>query len=343
MSEDIDWKDLESKVAAGKEAKIKPQLVLDLLQELRTAEKDRDLAKNEVTKMQQDFNKQSAQLEKLGEDLKKASKAAVPSDELTSLKNKISTLEQDSKSKAQFIAQLEQDVASARKKMEEVQGKATEAEDASGKIQELESQVTVKDQEIATLKDQLKELDDVKAELDQLKGESKEPAINPDFEKEKADFEEEKKTLFKEMEDFEVNLRQEMEKKDEKIKELETQLKAQEETESSAPARPPKGFASTRDEEERPSTEGMLAKIGAEKESSRKPAAGRDFAFPGTGYSTEVSPMETGDQRIVCPKCGNTKVKVESDRSRVLSYIGGVPYYAKKYACKKCMFEFRVD
>ena len=72
MSEDIDWKDIEAKAASGKEAKIKPQLVLDLLQELRTAEKDRDLAKNESTKMQDDFNKQSAQLEKLGDDLKKS-------------------------------------------------------------------------------------------------------------------------------------------------------------------------------------------------------------------------------------------------------------------------------
>ena len=329
MSEDIDWKDIESKAAAGKDAKIKPQLILDLLQELRTAEKDRDLAKNEVTKMQQDFNKQSAQLEKLGNDLKKASKAAIPSEELTSLKNKIATLEQDNKSKADFIAQLEQDVASARTKMEEVQGKASEGEEASTKIQELESQTSEKDQEISDLKDKLKELDDVKSELEQLKASG---GTNPDFEKEKADFETEKKSLFKEMEDFEVNLRQEMEKKDEKIKELEDRLKSQEEGGApvAEPSRPT--FARTEGEEEEPAIT-----------PSRKAAAGRDFSYPGTGPSAEVTSLETGDQRIVCPKCGNTKVKVEKDRSRVLSYIGGVPYYAKKYICPKCTFEFRVD
>ncbi|HME56368.1 MAG TPA: hypothetical protein VKM55_29485 [Candidatus Lokiarchaeia archaeon] len=341
MSEDIDWKDIESKAASGKDAKIKPQLVLDLLQELRSAEKDRDAAKSEVTKMQDDFNTQSAQLEKLGEELKTASKAAMPSDELTSLKNKVSTLEQENASKAQFIAQLEQDVADARNKVEEVQGKATEGEEAGGKIQELESKIGEKDQEISGLKDQLKELDDMKAELDRLKEVG--GRTNPDFEKEKEDFEAEKKTLFKEMEDFEVNLRQEMEKKDEKIKELEDRLNAQEVAGPPTTGTARQRFAKAGDEDEEQGEESMTSRPVLEKVSSRKPAGGSDFAFPGTGPSAEVTTLETGDQRIVCPKCGNTKVKVEKDRSRVLSYIGGVPYYAKKYICPKCTFEFRVD
>ena len=49
MSEDIDWKDLEAKSAVGKDVKIKPQLVIDLLQELRTAEKDRDQREGRIS------------------------------------------------------------------------------------------------------------------------------------------------------------------------------------------------------------------------------------------------------------------------------------------------------
>jgi len=156
----INWEDLEAKAASGKEVKLEPQLVLDLLQELRLAEKDRDGAKLEIDKMLEHFNIQSTQLEKLREELENARMVSTNSDELASLKKKISALEQSNNSKDQFIAQLEQDVTDVRKRLEEGQGKRTEAEDAAARIQELEFQLNEKDQEIANLKNQLKETND---------------------------------------------------------------------------------------------------------------------------------------------------------------------------------------
>nr|MDO8113003.1 hypothetical protein [Candidatus Sigynarchaeota archaeon] len=340
MSDEIDWKDVEAKAAAGKETKILAQRVLDLLQEIRTAEKDRDLARNEINKMQQDFNLQSAQLEKLGQELKKASKVAVPTSEVTELKNKIATMDADNKSKSQFIAQLEKDVTDARNKMEEVKGKAKAGEGADAKIKDLESKLGEKEKEIADLQDKVKDIDALKSEFDKVKASfAAAPGLEA-FEKEKADFESEKKKLFKEMEDFEVSLRMEMEQKDQKIKELEDQVKELKEHPVAAPS-----MVAARAAEPalRPSKESLIAKLGLERVEPKRMPAGKDFAFPGVGEKTEVAPMASGDQRVVCPKCGNTNVKVESDRSRVLSYMGGVPYYAKKYVCKKCATDFRVD
>jgi len=71
--------------------------------------------------------------------------------------------------------------------------------------------------------------------------------------------------------------------------------------------------------------------------------AGKDFAYPGVGGKADVITPASTESRIICPKCSSTSVRVESDRSRVLSYMGGVPMYAKKYVCRKCMYDFRVD
>jgi chromosome segregation ATPase len=46
------------------------------------------------------------------------------------------------------------------------------------------------------------------------------------------------------------------------------------------------------------------------------------------------------DSRIICPMCGNIDIKNVEDKTRVLSYVGHVPIYAKKHICKKCSYEF---
>ncbi len=40
--------------------------------------------------------------------------------------------------------------------------------------------------------------------------------------------------------------------------------------------------------------------------------------------------------RRVCPDCGNTTFNQVEDKSQVLSMMGGIKIYAKKYVCKKC-------
>ncbi|MGB5911485.1 MAG: hypothetical protein WBH31_09850, partial [Promethearchaeia archaeon] len=49
-----------------------------------------------------------------------------------------------------------------------------------------------------------------------------------------------------------------------------------------------------------------------------------------------------GDERITCPMCravgGN--IKTVEYKSKVLSYVGHIPMYAKKHVCKKCGYEF---
>ena len=52
--------------------------------------------------------------------------------------------------------------------------------------------------------------------------------------------------------------------------------------------------------------------------------------------------MITFDIRIMCPMCGavDRDIKTIEDRSKVLTYIGHIPMYAKKNVCKKCGYEF---
>ena len=50
----------------------------------------------------------------------------------------------------------------------------------------------------------------------------------------------------------------------------------------------------------------------------------------------------TTEERIKCVNCGavGKDIKVVEDKSKVLSYMGNIPMYAKKHVCKKCGFEF---
>ena len=48
------------------------------------------------------------------------------------------------------------------------------------------------------------------------------------------------------------------------------------------------------------------------------------------------------DSRIKCPRCDavGKYVKKVDDKNKVLSRIGNIPMYAKKYICKKCTYEW---
>jgi DNA repair exonuclease SbcCD ATPase subunit len=343
MSEDIDWNDLNAKAAAGKEAKVIAQNVVDLLQELRSAEKDRDLARTEINKMKDDFNLQSIQLEKLGDDLRKAQKATTPLGELTEWKNKVATLEADTKGKAQFIAQLEKESMDAKNKLAELQTKAAGSAGADARVKELEAKLSAKDKEIADMAGKLQAVESIKADFEKMKAEgaSGPSAAAQDFQKEKEEFESEKKKLFAEMENFEVGLRMEMEQKDEKLKALDDQIKDLKEH----PAVSPSAVMAATTAPVHHTKESLIAKLGLEKvDMARTPVpAGKDYAYPGVGGKAEVITPASSESRIICPKCSSTSVRAESDRSRVLSYMGGVPMYAKKYVCRKCMYDFRVD
>lgn len=47
-----------------------------------------------------------------------------------------------------------------------------------------------------------------------------------------------------------------------------------------------------------------------------------------------------GEERVVCPMCGAVDVKQVEDKTKVLSYVGHIPIYAKKTQCRKCGYEF---
>ncbi len=56
-----------------------------------------------------------------------------------------------------------------------------------------------------------------------------------------------------------------------------------------------------------------------------------------------AAPTEyTSEERLVCPSCGakGRDLKVEEDKSKVLSYVGHTPMYAKINVCKKCGYKF---
>ena len=48
------------------------------------------------------------------------------------------------------------------------------------------------------------------------------------------------------------------------------------------------------------------------------------------------------EERLMCPSCGavGKDIKAEEDKTKVLSYVGHTPMYAKKNVCKKCGYEF---
>ncbi|MFW9824953.1 MAG: hypothetical protein ACFFE4_18575, partial [Candidatus Thorarchaeota archaeon] len=62
----------------------------------------------------------------------------------------------------------------------------------------------------------------------------------------------------------------------------------------------------------------------------------------------ELKPPDIGsggfasEERITCPMCGAVggDIKSVEDKSKVLSYVGHIPMYAKKHVCKKCGYEF---
>ncbi|NVM18412.1 MAG: hypothetical protein HWN80_11910 [Candidatus Lokiarchaeota archaeon] len=62
----------------------------------------------------------------------------------------------------------------------------------------------------------------------------------------------------------------------------------------------------------------------------------------------ELKPPELGtggfasEERTTCPMCGSTgnAIKQIEDKTKVLSYVGHIPMYAKKHVCKKCGYEF---
>jgi hypothetical protein len=41
----------------------------------------------------------------------------------------------------------------------------------------------------------------------------------------------------------------------------------------------------------------------------------------------------------MCGAVGHN-IKVEEDKTKVLSYVGHIPMYAKKHVCKKCGYDF---
>ena len=50
----------------------------------------------------------------------------------------------------------------------------------------------------------------------------------------------------------------------------------------------------------------------------------------------------TAEARVKCVNCGavGKDIKVVEDKTKVLSYMGNIPMYAKKHVCKKCGYEF---
>ena len=49
---------------------------------------------------------------------------------------------------------------------------------------------------------------------------------------------------------------------------------------------------------------------------------------------------DLGEERVTCPMCGAIDVKQVEDKTKVLSYVGHIPIYAKKNQCRKCGYEF---
>ena len=76
------------------------------------------------------------------------------------------------------------------------------------------------------------------------------------------------------------------------------------------------------------STSAHLSEVESELEELKPPDIGAG------GFASE--------ERITCPMCGavGSNIKQIEDKTKVLSYVGHIPMYAKKHVCKKCGYEF---
>ena len=60
---------------------------------------------------------------------------------------------------------------------------------------------------------------------------------------------------------------------------------------------------------------------------------------PKLGSDQGEDKVFTSENRIICPKCGNSRVKEIPDKSRVIAYIPS-PVYGKKFQCSRCKHEW---
>ncbi|MFX0098450.1 MAG: hypothetical protein ACFFCS_02640 [Candidatus Hodarchaeota archaeon] len=310
MSEDLPWDEIKQMASKGKPIKVEAQHLLDVMDEIRAVEAERDKVNEDIKKMNEDFGIQSKKLEELGAELEKLKKEPSTDDKVRELTTKVTTLEADAEQKADIITRLEKDLTEAKNKLSSVEGQVDES-----KLKELEDKISSKDKEMDEKSKKIAELEE---KLKNAAGASAGGAS--DLAREKEEFELEKKRLFKEMEDFEVGLRMEMDEKDNIIKELQDKLDSASTELKAAP---------TMSEERKQS---LIEKLGLD--------GVKEQLYSDTGG---VAVVAKSADRIVCPKCGGVKIKPEEDKNRVLTYMGGVPLYAKKYVCRDCQYEFRVD
>ena len=210
MSEELPWDDIKSQASKGKPIKVEAQHILDLMDEIRAVEAERDKLKEDIDKMNDDFNLQSKKLEELGAKVDKLQKQPSTDDKVRELTTKVTTLEADTEQKAVIITRLEKELTEAKEQLASAGGAVDDS-----RIKELEEKLSAKEKEIEERGKKIAELEQTakSAGAASASGAS-------GLAKEKEEFELEKKRLFKEMEDFEVGLRMEMEEKDKLIKEL---------------------------------------------------------------------------------------------------------------------------
>jgi hypothetical protein len=53
------------------------------------------------------------------------------------------------------------------------------------------------------------------------------------------------------------------------------------------------------------------------------------------------APVSEVEGRNKCPKCGSLNIGSKEDRSKAISYSGGLAIYGKKYYCKQCASEWQ--
>ena len=61
-----------------------------------------------------------------------------------------------------------------------------------------------------------------------------------------------------------------------------------------------------------------------------------------TALKPQAPTTYTSEDRLMCPSCGavGRDIKAEEDKTKILSYVGHTPMYAKKNVCKKCGYSF---
>ncbi len=318
--------DLEKQLTETKSKLAKTQETLSATtDELQQAKSTLEVTTNELSTTKQTFDQVKAAGAKAVEVAE--AKISVLSEENDGLKNNLADLTANIKALEAKLENAEKTVADMGSESgDKISGLSSELGQVKGKIAELESSLESSKVKVADLEGKLsaasKKASDLEGQLkasnDKVSSLDKKVAESANINKELADL----KTKLSAAEKDKSKQSAEIQELNSKVDGLNGMLNQKE-----AQVQELTANVGAKDQDLQAKSK-RLEEVEAELKELKPPEIGAG------GFAAE--------ERVTCPMCGahGQQIKQVEDRSKVLSYVGHIPMYAKKKICKKCGYEF---